>query len=96
MDIAKVTVLNLENGQVGVIRRSLFESPVFNVGQLVEVEDGQKPYHPVLWKPRTAEEWEAGHRDAGDLEVFAPDGFPIEDALKDVLETYETTEEKAD
>lgn len=40
MNVEKVVVQNTETDEVGVIRRSLFESPVFNPnGLLVEVED---------------------------------------------------------
>lgn len=40
MSIERVVVLNTETNEVGEIRRSLFESDVFNPnGLLVEVED---------------------------------------------------------
>lgn len=41
MNIERVTVLNTETEEIGVIRRSLFESNVFNPGGLLllEVED---------------------------------------------------------
>lgn len=40
-NVERVTVLNTETEEVGVIRRSLFESEVFNPGGLLllEVED---------------------------------------------------------
>lgn len=40
MNVEKVVVLNTETEEVGEIRRSLFENPVFNPnGLLVEIED---------------------------------------------------------
>lgn len=48
-----VEVLNTQTGERGRIRRRLFESPVYNGnGILVEVEAGQKPYLPEMFKPR--------------------------------------------
>lgn len=41
MNVEKVVVLNTETNEVGEIRRSLFESEIFNPGGelLVEIED---------------------------------------------------------
>lgn len=48
-----VHVLNTQTGQVGDIRRKLFESPVFNYkGMLVEADGDQKPYVPALFKAK--------------------------------------------
>lgn len=51
-----VNVLNLETGERGRIRRRLFESPVFNNGILVEVDESQKPYVPELYKSKLPDE----------------------------------------
>ena len=39
----KISVRNVETGEVGEIRRKLFNSPVINPGILVEVDEGPKP-----------------------------------------------------
>lgn len=57
MSVEKVTVLNTLTGQVGVMRKKHFDSPVFNRGHLVEVEPGKKSYNSALWKPRSADEY---------------------------------------
>jgi len=65
----KITVLNTLTGQVGKIRAKLFNSPVFNRGNLVEVDPERKPYVADLWKPRTADEYLAqrGYVRVGDV-----------------------------
>ena len=51
-----VHVLNTQTGQVGDIRRRLFESKVFNPnGLLVEVPNTQKPYLPEMYRARPLE-----------------------------------------
>ncbi len=56
----RVRVLNQETGQVGTIKRRLFEKPRFNPnGLLVEVGPEQKPYLPEMFKSRVATEEEA-------------------------------------
>jgi hypothetical protein len=93
MNTEKVTVLNLENGQVGVVRKSLFEHPSFNVGQLVQVPEGQKPYNRHLWTPRTLEQWEDGHRD---LDVDTTSYEEDSKAYDEFIKSPESTEEEAD
>ena len=61
-----VHVLNTQTGQVGNIRRRLFESRVFNPnGLLVEVPNTQKPYLPEMYraKPLVAPEVTDGAED---------------------------------
>jgi hypothetical protein len=51
-----VHVLNTRTGQVGDIRRRLFESRVFNPnGLLVEVPNTQKPYLPEMYRAKPLE-----------------------------------------
>ena len=51
-----VHVLNTQTGQVGDIRRRLFESKVFNPnGLLVEVPNTQKPYLPEMYRAKPLE-----------------------------------------
>ena len=51
-----VHVLNTQTGQVGSIRRRLFESRVFNPnGLLVEVPNTQKPYLPEMYRAKPLE-----------------------------------------
>jgi len=51
-----VHVLNTQTGQVGDIRRRLFESRVFNPnGLLVEVPNTQKPYLPEMYRAKPLE-----------------------------------------
>lgn len=61
-----VNVLNLETGERGLIRRRLFESPVFNPGVLVEVDADQKPYVSELYKSKVESDREIAE---GDLEA---------------------------
>lgn len=53
-----VNVLNLETGERGLIRRRLFESPVFNPDILVEVDPEQKPYVSELYKSKVESDLE--------------------------------------
>ncbi len=73
MSAERVTVLNTLTGQVGKLRRKLLESPVFNRGQLVEVEPGKKSYLRATWKPRTAEKYLAQR---GNIRIG--DVYPVE------------------
>ena len=51
-----VHVLNTQTGQVGDIRRRLFESRVFNPnGLLVEVPNTQKSYLPEMYRAKPLE-----------------------------------------
>lgn len=52
MSIEKITVLNLETGDVGEIRRDWYENPIINNGLLEEVDPGTKPYVADLFKSR--------------------------------------------
>jgi len=52
MSNEKVSVLNLETGEHGWIRRKWFDNPAINKGVLVEVSEGQKSYVPELWKSK--------------------------------------------
>jgi hypothetical protein len=47
-----ITVRNLETGEVGRIRRRLFENPKINDGILVEADEDDKPYAPELYKSK--------------------------------------------
>lgn len=73
MSADKIPVLNTLTGQVGKIRRAFFESPVFNRGQLVEVEPGKKSYQRSTWRPRSAETYleQRGYTRLGDV-------YPVE------------------
>lgn len=63
-----VHVLNTQTGQVGDIRRRLFESRVFNPnGLLVEVPNTQKPYLPEMYRAKPLEASEVAE-DAEDEE----------------------------
>ncbi|QDP65432.1 MAG: hypothetical protein Tp182DCM212571_50 [Prokaryotic dsDNA virus sp.] len=63
-----VHVLNTRTGQVGDIRRRLFESKVFNPnGLLVEVPNTQKPYLPEMYRAKPLEASEVAE-DAEDEE----------------------------
>lgn len=51
-----VHVLNTQTGQVGDIRRRLFESRFFNRNNiLVEVPNTQKPYLPEMYRAKPLE-----------------------------------------
>jgi len=51
-----VHVLNTQTGQVGSIRRRLFESRVFNPnGLLIEVPNTQKSYLPEMYRAKPLE-----------------------------------------
>lgn len=56
-----VTVINVKTGKVNTIPRRIYEHPVFNQGQLVEVVPDTKPYVAELYKPTTAEEFVENH-----------------------------------
>lgn len=56
MSNEKVSVLNLETGEHGWIRRKWFESSALNKGILVEVDPDQKSYVPELWKSKVDED----------------------------------------
>lgn len=73
MSADKITVLNTLTGQVGVIRRALFDNPAINRGQLVEVPPGKKSYRRNTWKPRSAEKYleQRGYTRLGDV-------YPVE------------------
>lgn len=47
-----VHVRNIHTGQVGTIRRRLFEHPYFNRGILIEVDADAKPYVPALYSSK--------------------------------------------
>lgn len=48
----KITVRNIETGEVGLIRRKWFDNPRINNGILVEVDPHSKPYVLELWKSK--------------------------------------------
>ena len=52
----KITVRNLETGEVGLIRRKWYDNPRINGGVLVEVAPGSKPYAPDLWKSKIGDD----------------------------------------
>jgi hypothetical protein len=52
----KIAVRNIETGEVGLIRRKLFDNPRINNGILVEVERDAKPYVSELWKSKIVED----------------------------------------
>ena len=64
-----VHVLNTQTGQVGNIRRRLFESSVFDPnGLLIEVPNTQKSYLPEMYRAKPLEVSEALADDAEDEE----------------------------
>lgn len=73
MNIEKVVVLNTETNEVGEIRRSLFESDVFNPGGelLIEVEDDRSGCVDCGVEPSTPDEDSVS--DVDDLEDELPD-----------------------
>lgn len=73
-----VTVLNTLTGKTAETPRWIFESPLYNVGQLVEVKKGTKPYVGA-YKPKTAEQFEEIHPD----KVVAADSGDDEDKAEE-------------
>lgn len=49
-----ITVRNKETGEVGLISRRWYESPVINNGILEEVPPGTKSALPEMWKSKMA------------------------------------------
>lgn len=49
-----ITVRNKETGEVGLISRKWYESPVINRGILEEVPPGTKSALPEMWKSKMA------------------------------------------
>ena len=55
-DETKVIALNLISGQIAETERSFLEHPVFGK-DLVEVEEGTKPFEASKYKPMTKDEF---------------------------------------
>lgn len=61
-----VRVLNTQTGRVGTIRRRLLDHAILGKN-LVEVEEGRKPYAPELYRSRTPEEFTASRHTSFEL-----------------------------
>lgn len=74
MNVERVVVLNTETEEIGEIRRSLFESPVFNPGGLlVEIEDTRSGCVDCGVEPSYTPDEESPEEDDETLEDDLPD-----------------------
>lgn len=75
MNVERVTVLNTETEEVGEIRRSLFESDVFNPGGLllIEIEDTRSGCVDCGVEPSETPEEDSPEEDDETLEDDLPD-----------------------
>lgn len=75
MNVERVVVLNTETDEIGEIRRSLFESPVFNPGGLllIEVEDTRSGCVDCGIEPSHTPDEDAPEEDDETLEDELPD-----------------------
>lgn len=74
MNVDRVVVLNTETEEIGEIRRSLFESPVFNPGGLlVEIEDTRSGCVDCGVEPSYTPDEESPEEDDDTLEDDLPE-----------------------